>query len=67
MNYSPHFQIEDGSQITNLLTAFGNDESTTPELGVSNCQDWVAGAISILEDAGVAKPGEGAFLEGYNQ
>lgn len=52
---------EDRSQITNLLTAFGNDESNIPEFGVGNCQDWVAGAISMLEDAGVVRFGEGAF------
>lgn len=52
---------EDRSRISNLLTDFGNDESNIPEFGVGNCQDWVAGAISMLEDAGVVKSGEGAF------
>lgn len=35
-----------------------------PEFEVGNCQDWVAGAVSMLEDAGVVGEGEGAFWRG---
>ncbi|ODM20316.1 hypothetical protein SI65_03369 [Aspergillus cristatus] len=55
---------EDRSGISNLLTDFGNDETNIPEFGVGNCQDWVAGAVSMLEDAGVVGKGEGTFWRG---
>lgn len=53
-----------------LLAAFGNDTGNIPEVGVGNCQDWVAGAVGMLErtsttasagGGGIVKPGKGAF------
>lgn len=48
-------------QATSLISAFGKDESNIPEFGVGNCQDWVAGAVGMLEKAGLVSPGEGEF------
>lgn len=47
-------------QAASLLSAFGNDGSNIPEFGIGNCQDWVAGAVQILEEAGIVS-GEGGF------
>lgn len=47
-----------------LLTAFGEDESNIPEFGVGNCQDWVAAAVQMLEQAGIVSSGEGEFWKG---
>ncbi|PYH72053.1 uncharacterized protein BO88DRAFT_382652 [Aspergillus vadensis CBS 113365] len=55
------FRQEETEHVNNLLSAFGNDASNIPEFGVGNCQDWVAGAVAMLEDAGVLGTGEGAF------
>ncbi|KAJ5500797.1 hypothetical protein N7453_009848 [Penicillium expansum] len=52
---------EQSQQADDLLSAFGKDESNIPEFGVGNCQDWVAGAVGMLEHAGVASSGEGGF------
>jgi hypothetical protein len=52
---------EQSQQAASLISAFGNDESNIPQFGVGNCQDWVAGAVGILEDAGVVPSGEGEF------
>ncbi|OKL57720.1 hypothetical protein UA08_07120 [Talaromyces atroroseus] len=40
-------------QATSLLATFGNDKTNIPEFGVGNCQDWVAGAVGVLERAGI--------------
>ncbi|BCR95121.1 uncharacterized protein AKAW2_20061S [Aspergillus luchuensis] len=55
------FRQEECQHVNSLLSAFGNDASNIPEFGVGNCQDWVAGAVAMLEDAGVLASGEGAF------
>ncbi|KAJ5245209.1 hypothetical protein N7489_005305 [Penicillium chrysogenum] len=52
---------EEAQQAASLIAAFGNDKSNIPEFGVGNCQDWVAGAVGMLEHAGVVSPGEGEF------
>ncbi|KAJ5780139.1 hypothetical protein N7457_005299 [Penicillium paradoxum] len=52
---------EQSQQTASLITAFGNDESNIPEFGIGNCQDWVAGAVRMLEQAGVVPSGEGEF------
>ena len=52
---------EQAQQAASLISAFGNDESNIPEFGVGNCQDWAAGAVGMLEDAGIISPGEGRF------
>lgn len=44
-----------------LLSSFGDDESNIPDFGIGNCQDWVAGAVGILEQAGIVSSGEGQF------
>ncbi|KAJ5731485.1 uncharacterized protein N7483_005993 [Penicillium malachiteum] len=43
---------EQSQQVAGLLSAFGNDDSHIPEFGIGNCQDWVAGAVAMLEHAG---------------
>ncbi|GKZ27894.1 hypothetical protein AbraIFM66951_007428 [Aspergillus brasiliensis] len=55
------FSQEESEHVNNLLSAFGKDASNIPEFGVGNCQDWVAGAVAMLENAGVLASGEGAF------
>ncbi|GLA36010.1 hypothetical protein AnigIFM63309_001668 [Aspergillus niger] len=55
------FPQERCEHVNNLLSSFGNNASNIPEFGVGNCQDWVAGAVAMLEDAGVVASGEGAF------
>ncbi|PYH29968.1 uncharacterized protein BO87DRAFT_380124 [Aspergillus neoniger CBS 115656] len=55
------FRQEESEHVNNLLSSFGKDASNIPEFGVGNCQDWVAGAVAMLEDAGVLGTGEGAF------
>lgn len=55
------FSSNQGQQATSLISAFGNDKSNIPEFGVGNCQDWVAGAIAMLEQADIVSPGEGIF------
>ncbi|KAJ9489928.1 hypothetical protein VN97_g3341 [Penicillium thymicola] len=52
---------EQSEQAVSLLSAFGNSESNIPEFGVGNCQDWVASAAGMLENAGVVSSGEGSF------
>jgi hypothetical protein len=52
---------EQREQAASLLSAFGKDESNIPEFGVGNCQDWVAGAVRVLEHAGLVSSGEGGF------
>jgi hypothetical protein len=52
---------EQSQQAASLISAFGKDESNIPEFGVGNCQDWVAGAVRILEHAGIVSSGEGRF------
>ncbi|KAJ5961227.1 uncharacterized protein N7479_008377 [Penicillium vulpinum] len=52
---------EQMQQVASLISAFGKDESNHPEFGVGNCQDWVAGAVGMLEHASYVSPGEGAF------
>ncbi|PWY77276.1 hypothetical protein BO94DRAFT_538143 [Aspergillus sclerotioniger CBS 115572] len=55
------FLGEESSRVNNLLSSFGNDASNIPEFGVGNRQDWVAGAVGMLEGAGVVRTGEGEF------
>ncbi|GLA74567.1 hypothetical protein AtubIFM55763_005812 [Aspergillus tubingensis] len=55
------FRQEESEHVNNLLSTFGNDASNIPEFGVGNCQDWVAGAVAMLEDAGVLASEEGPF------
>ncbi|KAE8337841.1 hypothetical protein BDV24DRAFT_139052 [Aspergillus arachidicola] len=55
--------VEQKNQAENLLTNFGCDDTNIPEFGVGNCQDWVAGAIQMLEKEGVLPSGEGQFWE----
>ncbi|PYI10647.1 hypothetical protein BO78DRAFT_394066 [Aspergillus sclerotiicarbonarius CBS 121057] len=55
------FSHEQSERITTLLSAFGNDTTNIPDFGVGNCQDWVAGAVRMLEGAGVLGTGEGEF------
>ncbi|KAJ6137481.1 hypothetical protein N7471_003967 [Penicillium samsonianum] len=52
---------EQSQRAASLLSAFGNDESNIPEFGIGNCQDWVAGAVGMLEKARVVSSGEGGF------
>ena len=52
---------EQSQQAATLPSAFGNDESNIPEFGVGNCQDWIAGTVEMLEQAGVVSSGEGGF------
>lgn len=52
---------EQKQRAVSLISAFGNDQSNIPEFGVGNCQDWVAGAVGILERAGVVSSDEGLF------
>lgn len=52
---------EQMQQATSLISEFGNDKSNIPEFGVGNCQDWVAGAVCMLEHRGVLSSGEGKF------
>ena len=52
---------EQSERAASLLSAFGNDDTNIPEFGVGNCQDWVAGAVGMLEHAGVVSSGEGSF------
>ncbi|KAL3475403.1 hypothetical protein BJX99DRAFT_229850 [Aspergillus californicus] len=52
---------EQVNQVDQLLSAFGEDKSKIPELGVGNCQNWVAGAMAVLERAGLLEAGEGEF------
>ncbi|KAJ5708480.1 hypothetical protein N7488_008281 [Penicillium malachiteum] len=42
---------EQSQQVATLLSAFGKDDSNIPEFGVGNCQDWVAGAATMLESS----------------
>ncbi|KAE8391824.1 hypothetical protein BDV23DRAFT_152676 [Aspergillus alliaceus] len=39
---------EQKGRAEHLLSAFGRDETNIPEFGVGNCQDWVVGAIGML-------------------
>ncbi|KAJ5106823.1 hypothetical protein N7456_003498 [Penicillium angulare] len=55
---------EQMEQATSLISEFGKDDSNIPEFGVGNCQDWVAGAAGMLENAGIVSTGEGAFWKG---
>ncbi|KAJ9307284.1 hypothetical protein DTO217A2_3163 [Paecilomyces variotii] len=52
---------EQKERTTHLLSAFGKDESNIPEWGVGNCQDWVAGAVAMLDREGLVNRGEGEF------
>ncbi|PLB43657.1 hypothetical protein P170DRAFT_441116 [Aspergillus steynii IBT 23096] len=58
------FSNDSKERVIRLLTDFGNDESNIPEFGIGNCQDWVAAAALMLEQAGLLKQGEGAFWRG---
>ena len=57
---------QEKTRATNLLYDFGNDKSHIPELGVGNCQDWVADAVTVLERAGsgLVEQNEGSFWRG---
>lgn len=57
---------EQRQQATSLISAFGNDESNIPEFGIGNCQDWVAGAVAMLENANIVSFGEGEFWKNMN-
>ncbi|KAL2817949.1 hypothetical protein BDW59DRAFT_181955 [Aspergillus cavernicola] len=52
------------TRVSRLLLRFGNNKANIPEFGVGNCQDWVAGAVGMLEKEGVVGAGEGAFWRG---
>ncbi|OOF93858.1 hypothetical protein ASPCADRAFT_209102 [Aspergillus carbonarius ITEM 5010] len=58
------FSGEESERVNTLLSSFGNDVSNIPEFGVGNCQDWVAGAVGMLEEEGVVGKGEGEFWKG---
>ncbi|KAH8426113.1 uncharacterized protein LDX57_003855 [Aspergillus melleus] len=55
------FSKDQKERAIRLFSAFGQDESNIPEFGIGNCQDWVAAAALMLEQAGILKQGEGAF------
>ncbi|PYH96856.1 hypothetical protein BO71DRAFT_469888 [Aspergillus ellipticus CBS 707.79] len=59
------FSQRESDRASSLLSSFGNDLSNIPEFGGGNCQDWVAGAVAVLEAAGVGVGcGEGGFWKG---
>ncbi|KAL5363869.1 hypothetical protein BJX96DRAFT_156355 [Aspergillus floccosus] len=55
------FSYEAKDKAAALLSAYGEDKSNIPVFGEGNCQDWVAGAVLMLESARLLKPGEGDF------
>lgn len=55
------FSNDSKERVIRLLSSFGSDKSNIPEFGVGNCQDWVAAAALMLEQADLLKQGEGAF------
>lgn len=52
---------EEAQQAASLIAAFGNDKSNIPEFGVGNCQDWVAGAVGMLNMPVLFLPEKGSF------
>lgn len=61
-----HLTAENKDRAVSLLTEFGNEKSHIPELGMGNCQDWVADAVTMLErnGTGLVLEGEGMFWRG---
>ncbi|EZF30968.1 hypothetical protein H109_02706 [Trichophyton interdigitale MR816] len=48
-------------QASQILEEFGLDSTNIPEVGVGNCQDWLAGAVKELERHGILPDGEGNY------
>ncbi|KAL4902570.1 hypothetical protein BDW74DRAFT_158042 [Aspergillus multicolor] len=44
-----------------ILLQYGNDKGDIPEMEIGNCQDWVASAVSTLEQEGLVQKGEREF------
>jgi len=50
---------EEASKANKAVTRFGADMNQLPFFGQGNCHNWTAGAVSALEEAGLAMPGDG--------
>ncbi|EGD97593.1 hypothetical protein TESG_04998 [Trichophyton tonsurans CBS 112818] len=48
-------------QASQILEEFSLDSTDIPEVGVGNCQDWLAGAVKELERHGILPDGEGNY------
>ena len=48
-------------QASQILEKFGLDSTNIPEVGVGNCQDWLAGVVKELERHGILPDGEGNY------
>ncbi|EFR00277.1 hypothetical protein MGYG_03280 [Nannizzia gypsea CBS 118893] len=47
--------------VIEILDKFGLDSTNIPEVGVGNCQDWLADAVQELEKHGILPDGEGDY------
>ncbi|EEQ30876.1 conserved hypothetical protein [Microsporum canis CBS 113480] len=50
-------------RVTKILEKFGQNAANIPEVGVGNCQDWLAGAVKELEQNGILQDREGVFSD----
>ncbi|KAB8339308.1 hypothetical protein FH972_022241 [Carpinus fangiana] len=44
-----------------LLAKYGNEQEHLPFYGAGNCQNWLAGAVAMLEEAGLAGQQDGQY------
>ncbi|KAM5454785.1 hypothetical protein MaudCBS49596_002082 [Microsporum audouinii] len=50
-------------RVTQIIEKFGQNAANIPEVGVGNCQDWLAGAVKELEQNGILQDGEGVYWQ----